>query len=133
MHNINVHTKNKNYLEDQLARYNTLSWYKSHRKLSGVIVLTTAVLTIGLGSVVIAPIAYFIYKGKKIAIILGQIFLLFALVSNLSALVEFLRDAQGNVTSHTSLWYGSIFILTVYGLSAQQLWFAYQVEKGRTK
>jgi len=90
---------NKEELKNQIDNYNTLGFTKSAKKVATALLILSIVITLVLGLfgivslgetwldiILLAVLAFFVYKGKKVAIILAMIYWTFAkgyqLVSN---------------------------------------------------
>lgn len=124
-------TNLKKTKDKQIVEYSTLPWYKSHRKISSIIIFILSIFTFGVGFIVTLPLTYFIYRGNIIAIWLGQLFLIFSLTVASFSLVLLLKNTEGGISNYIHIWYGSIFVLLVHILPAQQLWFAHEIENTR--
>ena len=126
MQDTKLETKDK-----QVIEYNTLPWYKSHRKISSVIIFIFSIFTLGVGFIIMIPIIYLVYRGNKVAIWIGQLFIIFSIITASLTQVLLLKDIEGGISNYIYIWYRSIFVLCLYILSAQQLWFAHKVENAR--
>ncbi len=117
---------NKKELQNQVENYNTLGLSQSVRKISGALLVLSAVLTfifmilewtteeVLLDVFLFLILAFFVYKGKKIAIIIAMIY--WTIVKG----IQFVENPEGIIV--TLIWW-AVF-MSVF-------WKAYQVEKAR--
>lgn len=117
--------------EKQIAEYNTLKWHKSYRGIAALFLIGLFLLTAWsrfILALLLLPLIYFVFKGKKSAMVISQVYTVIVTIVLIAVYIETHRNGVGDFTSSLTPVY---FYLIYSGVTLWQLHKAGKVEKLR--
>lgn len=100
---------------------------------SAIVIIIASVFVQWIFLIVALPLSYFIYKGKKIALILSQIYLPIILLSSLGVFTETMRGVDGNLNGEATGNVATFFLFAFcfYIYLARRLWKVYKALRAK--
>lgn len=118
----------KTNLDHQVSNYDSLGIFHSHRKLAGALFAGSLILTIILNyaglfvsdlllerAVIYLPLAFLVYKGNRVGILLTMVFWTFEKALNLGSLYPIQTGTSGLIQIFPVLFWWALLMRELYG------------------